>query len=190
MKKQVFKNKEKGVVGGVCYGIVKSLDLKWNWFEKFVLYLLRTFFVLSGFAIAGVVVYGILNYLMIDENNKEKIKKTGFFSKIRKSKTVSYLLAGSIVILMTVAMFSPGSDAPFGKRGIPCACIKTYLKENLKDPHSLDIIGSSDVVKVTDGKYVQRVEYRAKNAFGGYVVDAKDFYMEKEGHEWKVSYTY
>lgn len=47
--------------------------------------------------------------------------------------------------------------------------IDDYLKVNLKDPDSLDIIECSSVF-FNDGHWNQRVKYRSKNSLGGFVI--------------------
>lgn len=55
-----------------------------------------------------------------------------------------------------------------------------YLKKNLKDPKSYEGIEWSEVKKTADG-YVVRHKYRAKNSFGGYVVENQIFYLNNNG---------
>jgi hypothetical protein len=59
--------------------------------------------------------------------------------------------------------------------------VKTWLKANLKDPKSLECIEWSKVSKQSDGGYMVRVKYRAKNGFGGYVVENKVFFLDSTG---------
>lgn len=60
--------------------------------------------------------------------------------------------------------------------------VKDYLKKNLKDPDSYESIEWSDVVKQSDGSFRVRHKYRAKNGFGGYVVESKVFVLDKDGN--------
>lgn len=58
--------------------------------------------------------------------------------------------------------------------------VEEWLKANLKDPGSLEIIEWRKVAR--DGSsYVVSVKYRAKNSFGGYVVDDKLFFLDTAG---------
>lgn len=59
--------------------------------------------------------------------------------------------------------------------------VRSYLRENLKDPQSYDGIEWSDVIKAENGTYMVRHKYRAKNSFGGYVVEEKIFVLSKDG---------
>jgi len=67
--------------------------------------------------------------------------------------------------------------------------VEDYLKQNLKDPESLECIEWSEVQK-NDYGFMVRCKYRAKNSFGGYVVNNQLFYLDKKGKvfnvkEWK-----
>lgn len=59
--------------------------------------------------------------------------------------------------------------------------VKSWLKTNLKDPGSLEFIEWSKVSKTNDGGFTVRVKYRAKNSFGGYVVENKVFFLNSSG---------
>ena len=60
--------------------------------------------------------------------------------------------------------------------------VKSYLKNNLKDPGSYEGIEWSPVVKNGDGTFKVRHKYRAKNSFGGYVVEEQIFTLDSEGN--------
>ncbi len=67
--------------------------------------------------------------------------------------------------------------------------VENYLKNKyLSDPDSYKSISWSEVVKLTESKekgfacYQVRHKYRAKNAFGGYVVEEKLFKLDIEGN--------
>jgi hypothetical protein len=68
------------------------------------------------------------------------------------------------------------------------AQVEDYLKENLKDPDSYEGIDWSKVVKEdgNDYSFMVRHKYRAKNGFGGYVVENKVFYLSATGRVVKV----
>jgi predicted RNA-binding Zn-ribbon protein involved in translation (DUF1610 family) len=59
--------------------------------------------------------------------------------------------------------------------------VERYLKDRLRDPASFEAIEWSTVVKRPDG-YAVRLKYRARNAFGGYVVEHQIFEMNSSGH--------
>src|SRR5437868_3323640 len=62
--------------------------------------------------------------------------------------------------------------------------IEYYLKSNyLKDPDSYQYIESSKTVFEGDvpNKYVIHFKYRAKNSFGGYVIEEKIFTLDQKG---------
>lgn len=58
------------------------------------------------------------------------------------------------------------------------SCVEDFLKKNLKDPDSLKYIEWSPVVDGGD-KWLIRVKYRAKNSFGGYVIENKLFGIQQ-----------
>jgi hypothetical protein len=58
-----------------------------------------------------------------------------------------------------------------------------FLRHNLNDPDSLKYSRVSGLVKTVHGDeecYVQSIEYRAKNGFGGYVRKSALFYVKNE----------
>lgn len=55
-----------------------------------------------------------------------------------------------------------------------------YLKVNLRDPGSLQFIEWSPLKRTEEG-YGVRCKYRAKNSFGGYVVEEKLFILSFSG---------
>ena len=58
--------------------------------------------------------------------------------------------------------------------------VNDYLQGVLKDPSSFEAIEWSKVVK-KDGVFAVRCKYRAKNSFGGYVIEEKLFIMDGSG---------
>jgi hypothetical protein len=58
--------------------------------------------------------------------------------------------------------------------------VKGYLKENLKDPDSLQFIEWGKVVTEGSG-YAIRCKYRAKNSFGGYEIEHTLFRLNSAG---------
>lgn len=61
-----------------------------------------------------------------------------------------------------------------------------YLKNNLKDPNSYESIEWGNVTE-TDNGYVVRHKYRAKNSFGGYVIEHQLFHIDWQGNITSVS---
>lgn len=59
--------------------------------------------------------------------------------------------------------------------------VESHLKRTLKDPESFQAIQWFPVQKDLDG-YTVRVRYRAKNSFGGYVVEDKVFLLDRRGN--------
>ena len=60
--------------------------------------------------------------------------------------------------------------------------VERYLKRNLKDPSSLNVIEWGNVVPGADGGFMVRVKYRAKNSFGGYVIEHQVFSLDAQGN--------
>ncbi len=60
--------------------------------------------------------------------------------------------------------------------------VKNYLKKNLKDPGSYEGIEWSEVYENPDGTYAVRHKYRAKNSFGGMVVENCIFVLDAQGN--------
>ena len=58
--------------------------------------------------------------------------------------------------------------------------VKHYLQRTLKDPDSFEAIEWSAVLKLCDG-YAVRLKYRAKNSFGGYVINHTVFTLNPDG---------
>jgi hypothetical protein len=94
--------------------------------------------------------------------NYNKFKKEGVFYAI----LVGVLICLSIV---TSASNSTGSNSSFDA----VSQVNYFIKQNAKDPKSVDYIGWSKVLKETNGNFTVRVKYRAKNSFGGYAVENK-----------------
>jgi hypothetical protein len=64
--------------------------------------------------------------------------------------------------------------------------VETYLKINLKDPSSYESINWGKVIELEKDhtvphRYVVRHKYRAKNSFGGYVINNQIFYLDDYG---------
>ena len=61
--------------------------------------------------------------------------------------------------------------------------VERYLKNNLKDPDSYESIEWSAVNEMENGNgYYVRHKYRAKNSFGGYVIENKVFFLDSDGN--------
>lgn len=60
--------------------------------------------------------------------------------------------------------------------------VASYLKDNLKDPKSFEAIEWSTVAKHDNGNFSVRCKYRAKNSFGGYVIENQIFTLDPKGN--------
>jgi hypothetical protein len=65
--------------------------------------------------------------------------------------------------------------------------VEQYLKGTLKDPKSYDAMEWSNVEHNSDGQHIVRHKYRAKNSYGGYVIENKIFYLDDKGNVIKTS---
>lgn len=64
--------------------------------------------------------------------------------------------------------------------------VRDYLKNVLNDPDSLDTINWFPVFTKQGEQYRVRYQYRAKNAFGGYVVADQVFILNRNGQVTRV----
>ena len=63
--------------------------------------------------------------------------------------------------------------------------VERYLKANLSDPDSYESMEWSAVNEMSgngDYRYWVRHKYRAKNGYGGYVIENKIFYLDSNGN--------
>jgi len=60
--------------------------------------------------------------------------------------------------------------------------VERYLKKRLKDPESFEAVEWSQVAKTSSGAYKVRCVYRAKNSFGGYVVEQILVDLDRDGN--------
>lgn len=59
--------------------------------------------------------------------------------------------------------------------------VEEWMKKNLNDPGSLQVVEWSPVVKTEQGNFVVRCKFRAKNAMGGLVLQNKAFILGPTG---------
>lgn len=59
--------------------------------------------------------------------------------------------------------------------------VEEYLKQNLKDPDSYESIEWGNVTSNDQGYFVKH-KYRAKNSFGGYVIETQVFQIDMQGN--------
>ncbi|MEG2063499.1 MAG: hypothetical protein RRY23_00010 [Alistipes sp.] len=64
--------------------------------------------------------------------------------------------------------------------------VEYYLEKNLKDPKSFEAITWGDVQKLSPTQYNVFLKYRAKNSFGGYVVEEQTFYINSNGQVYDI----
>lgn len=114
----------------------------------------------------------------------------------KSAKNIRYWVWGLVVIVLLVAVYgkfetesdvSPQAVVSNSAMDASVWQVKRYLKKHyLKDPRSYKSIEWSQVnPKETEGKvvgYWVRHKFRAKNSFGGYVVENKVFHLDREGN--------
>ena len=104
-----------------------------------------------------------------------------------KGCTIGCLLM--IVIVVISLLVSPKNDHSSSKQGAvensgwddSVSQVKDWVTANVKDPDSLQFIEWSPVIQQGNGELMVRVKYRAKNSFGGYVVEHKLFFLSSSG---------
>ena len=130
-------------------------------------------------------------------------------AKIKKfiKKVTIFLVAGVIIVIATIAVVTmKDSTTPTISSATPTIRptriptirptptsivynsawdgsvyqVTKWLRANLKDPKSLDVMEWSPVIE-TDTGFMCRVKYRAKNSFGGYVIEEKLFTLNTRG---------
>ncbi|WP_415713190.1 hypothetical protein [Maridesulfovibrio sp.] len=75
----------------------------------------------------------------------------------------------------------PVSNSPFDDS---VAQVEEFLEKNLKNPDSLEIVEWGKVRNYTPDeplRYIVWCKYRAKNSFGGFVVEKKNFIFDGAG---------
>ena len=101
---------------------------------------------------------------------------------VKKSIKNILIVAAIIVgIVSLFSLFSSNDSDPMPTRTDSSVMVgvKSYLRETLKDPKSYQEIEWSPSGVNDAGQYYIRHKYRAKNSFGGYVVEEKIFYLNK-----------
>lgn len=118
-----------------------------------------------------------MNYSLEPENNKMPIKKV-----------IESLLGLSIIIGLFCLLCSNPDDSNNTPEtntysSLVIGGVKSYLKqEYLKDPKSYQEIEWSQIGTNSAGQLYVRHKYRAKNSFGGYVIEERIFYLDKQGY--------
>jgi hypothetical protein len=123
---------------------------------------------------------------------KDDIKLSS--SKPLSAKAIFFII---VIIIAIIGYFSKSTnrsnDTTFSKQDVvynspydaSVSQVEIYLKEQyLKDPDSYESISWGTVVLYDDvnDNYMVRHKFRAKNSFGGYDVEDKVFYLDKNGN--------
>jgi hypothetical protein len=143
------------------------------------------------------------------QNNPQSYKSGGTF-KTDSTKTAANILGGFAIVVLCIINFAfcsqgigdSSSSSSALTKSLPIVHnseyddsvyqVEAWFKENLKDPKSLEIISWGRVWETTmligDASsnlsipvFEVTVKYRAKNSFGGYVIENKRFTLNKSG---------
>ena len=124
-------------------------------------------------------------------NNKPKEKSTPTlfqskrqsYNKSDKKSIKNFIIVAAIIvgIISLFSIISPNDSDPLPTRTDSSVMVgvRSYLRANLKDPGSYQEIEWSPSGVNSSGQYYIRHKYRAKNSFGGYVIEEKIFYLNK-----------
>ncbi len=95
-----------------------------------------------------------------------------------------------IVISVILGLIAPNNDRGSNNQSAvensswdgSASQVKNWVTANVKDPDSLQFIEWSPVLPQANGEFMVRVKYRAKNSFGGYVVEEQLFFLSSSGN--------
>lgn len=103
---------------------------------------------------------------------------------VKKAGIIVAVIA--IIIAIYAGLNSDNSnDTPETKEysALVMGGVKSYLKyEYLRDPKSYEDLEWSQIGTNSAGELYVRHKYRAKNGFGGYNVEERIFFLDKQGH--------
>lgn len=105
-------------------------------------------------------------------NGSEKI--------INKKSHKNFFISAAIVALLIAILANVDTTTNTNSDSYRQAAVRSYLKRNLKDPESYQSI-DWDMGQYGSSPYVKH-RYRAKNSFGGYVIEEKTFIFNEAGN--------
>lgn len=102
-------------------------------------------------------------------------------------RQLNWIIAGVVILLVWAFGGFETSDGPKVRNSTLDASVhqvETFLKKNLNDPKSYESIEWSALNETKNSwyKYWVRHKYRAKNGFGGYVIENQIFYLDEDGN--------
>lgn len=113
--------------------------------------------------------------------------KSNLSNSSRTALIVICSLIGMFILVLIISLFNTESTTSINNSEPVNSSwngsvyqVEGYLKNSLKDPDSYEGIEWSKVANNRDGTYKVRHKYRAKNSFGGYVIENKVFILDKE----------
>jgi hypothetical protein len=122
--------------------------------------------------------------------SKEERKKVKFKDLPGSIKASMFAILGVVLLVIVIVASPGGSSSVAGKPVVENSAldgsvrqVKEYLKANLKDWDSYQGVDWSPVKMIdsTQKMYWVRHKYRAKNSFGGYVLENQLFTLDSTG---------
>ena len=103
---------------------------------------------------------------------------------------ISKIIGWVFVAIIIVVIYLISTSSNEGKSKVDMevnakASIRTYMRENLNDPGSYK--PEKFLIEKTESGYIVIHEYRAKNAYGGYVLDKRIFELDEN---YRIKYVY
>ncbi len=113
-------------------------------------------------------------FYRVDNSGEEKKKKA-----FKRTVIISLIIAAIITLISVIPSNDNSGTRMTNQDAAVMAAVRTYLKTTLKDPKSYEEIDWSPSGINNEGLYYIRHKYRAKNSFGGYVVEQYVFFVDK-----------
>jgi hypothetical protein len=111
------------------------------------------------------------------------------YERVSRSFNRGCLISIAVVVGLIIigAIFGDDMDSDVQNSALDASVhqVERHLKNTLKDPKSYDGVEWSAVQEASAGsdyKYYVRHKYRAKNSYGGYVIENKVFYLDEKGN--------
>lgn len=100
--------------------------------------------------------------------------------KVSKKSHKKFFITAAIVALLIAILANLDTTTNTNSDTYRQGAVRYYLKKNLKDPESYQSIDWNTVQH--EGKTYVKHKYRAKNSFGGYVIEEKIFKFDESGN--------
>lgn len=159
----------------IIFGITLDYYYEWDLIEKIIAILKKY----TKACVAIIILMAIFSYMFFSKETEtlKKLKNITHLKKKPKKMIKSKKIIKPKIIYLTPQEKKAGKKPENLIMGEVFAITK-YLNNNLKNPGSLKVIKHTKVkFEELNGVayWYQRVKYRAKNSFGGYVIEDKVF---------------